>query len=139
MAKNTQLSNIVVNAQADALARLLDNGYARLYSGTQPDDADTALSSNTLLAELRVNATSAPAAEDGVLTFNAITADSSANNNGTASFIRFFKSDGTTVVMDVSAGLSNANFIMNTLDITIGMEITITALTHTVAKSSSGY
>jgi hypothetical protein len=53
MANALRLTNAAVNAEADAFARLLDNGYLRIYSGTQPATADTALSGNTLLAELR--------------------------------------------------------------------------------------
>lgn len=44
MAKNTQLSNAAVNAEADALSALLNTGYLRIYSGTQPATADTASS-----------------------------------------------------------------------------------------------
>lgn len=83
MAKNTQLSNATVNGQADYLSDQLDNGYLRIYDGSQPANADTAIGAQVLLAELRFNATAAPAASAGVLTFNAITADSSANATGT--------------------------------------------------------
>src|SRR4051794_39788313 len=106
MANALRLSNAAVSAEADALARLLDNGYLRIYSGTQPATADTALSGNTLLAELRANATSAPAAVAGVLTFNAVTSDTANDATGTATFYRAFKSDGTTGVMDGSVGTS---------------------------------
>ena len=91
MPNNLKLSNNVVNQQADALSDLADNGYLRIYDGTQPATADTAISTQVLLAELRFNATAAPAASNGVLTFNAITQDSSANNTGTASWFRALK------------------------------------------------
>jgi hypothetical protein len=96
----TNIANAAANAEADALARQLDTGYLRIYSGVQPATADTALSGNTLLAELRYSATSAPAASAGVLTFNAITGDSSADATGTATFFRALQSNGTSVVMD---------------------------------------
>lgn len=35
MANNLKLSNEAVNAEADALSVLLDNGYLRIYDGTQ--------------------------------------------------------------------------------------------------------
>ncbi len=57
MPLNTQIANASVNAQGDAIARHLDNGYLRIYSGAQPATADTALSANTLLAELGFAAT----------------------------------------------------------------------------------
>lgn len=140
MAKNTQLTNAVVNAQADALARQLDNGYLRIYSGTQPATADTGLSGNTLLAELRFAATSAPAASAGVLTFNAITADSSADATGTATFFRAYQSNGTSVVMDGTVGAtgSTSNLELNSASIVSGAQVSVTSFTHTVAKATSG-
>lgn len=138
MAMNTQLADATVNAQADALAALLNNGYLRLYSGTQPASADTALSGNTLLAELRFSATAAPAASGGLITFNAITSDSSADATGTASFFRAFRSDGTTAVMDGSVGTSAANMIIATTSISAGQTVSCSSFTHDVLNSSAG-
>lgn len=138
MALNTQLANATVNAQADDLARLLDNGYLRIYDGSQPASADTAVSTQTLLAELRFAATSAPAASGGLLTFNALTSDSSANNSGTASWFRALKSDGTTVVMDGSVGTSAANMVIATTSISAGQTVSCSSFTHDVLNSSSG-
>jgi len=135
MASALHLANATVSAQADALARLLDNGYVRIYSGTQPSTADTALSGNTLLDELRANATSAPAANNGVLTFNAVTSDTSADATGTATFYRTFKSDGTTVVMDGSVGTSGADMNINSTAIQVGAQVDVTSWTHTVPKT----
>lgn len=138
MAMNTQLADATVNAQGDALAALLNNGYLRIYSGTQPANANTALSGNTLLAELRFSATAAPATSGGVITFNAITADASADNTGTATFFRAFKSDGTSVVMDGSVGTSAANMIIATTSISAGQTVSCSSFTHSVLESSSG-
>jgi hypothetical protein len=138
MALNTQMTNVAVNAEADAFARLLDNGYCRIYSGTQPATGDTALSGNTLLAELRFGATSAPAASAGVLTFNAITSDSSADATGTATFFRTLKSDGTTAVHDGTVGTATSNMIVATTSFVTGAVISISSFTHTIAKATSG-
>lgn len=129
-----RLANATVSAQADALARLLDNGYLRIYSGTQPATADTGLSGNTLLAELRFNATSCPAAANGVLTANAITSDASADNTGTATWARLLKSDGTTVVQDCDVGTSGNTAIINSTAISSGAQVDCTSWTHTVPK-----
>ena len=141
MAKNTQMADVTVNAQADAMATLLNNGYLRIYSGTQPATADTALSGNTLLAELRFNATAAPAASSGVLTFNAFTPDSSADATGTASFFRAFKSDGTTVVFDGNVGTTGSTSCleMATTTITAGVQISVTSFTHDVRNSTTNF
>lgn len=137
MARNTKISNAVVNAQADALARLLDNGYLRIYSGIQPVTANTALSGNTLLAELRFADPSAPAAVAGVLTFSSITPDASANASGTASFYRCFQSDGTSVVMDGNIGIAGENLDLNSTDIVLGDTVSIGSFVHTLEKTSS--
>lgn len=138
MALNTQLANATVNAQADALATLLNNGYLRIYDGAQPATADTALGAQVLLAELRFNATAAPASTVGLLTFNAITADSSANASGTAAWFRCLKSDGTTVVMDGSIGTATANMILSTTTITATQNVSCSSFTHDVLNASSG-
>jgi hypothetical protein len=134
MANSPKFANVTVNAEADALARLLDNGYLRLYSGSQPTNADTALGAQVLLAELRFNATSAPAASAGVLTFNAITSDTAADATGTAAFYRALKSDGTSVVMDGSVGTSSADLVLNSTAIQSGAQVDVTSFAVTVSK-----
>lgn len=138
MALNTQMADATVNAQADALSDLLDNGYLRIYDGTQAATADTAIGAQVLLAELRFNATFAPAASGGVLTANAITSDSSANATGTASWFRCLKSDGSTVVMDGSVGTSTSNLILATTSIVAAQVVSCSSFTHDVKNSTSG-
>jgi len=134
MANNLKLSNAAVNAEADALSVLLDNGYLRIYDGTQPANADTAISTQTLLAELRFNADAAPSAVAGVLTFNAITQDSNANNTGTASWFRALKSDGSTVMFDGSVGTSGSDLNIATTAIVAGAIVGVTSFVYTVSK-----
>lgn len=138
MALNSQIADAVCNAQADVLARLLDAGLLRIYSGTQPATADTVLSGNTLLAELVFNATSAPAASGGVLTFNGITADSSANATGTATFFRAVKADGTTVILDGSVGTATSNMIIASVSIAEFQTVSCSEFTHDVRNATSG-
>ena len=49
------LSNVAADAQANAFSQLLNGGFLRLFDGTQPADADTPVSSQRLLAELRAD------------------------------------------------------------------------------------
>ena len=132
-----RLANATVNGQADDLARRLDNGYVRIYDGTIPTNADTAVGAQVLLAELRANATSAPAAAAGVLTFNAVTSDTSNNATGTASWYRALSSNGTTVVMDgtVTATGGGGDMQINSVAISSGAQTDITSWTHTVPKT----
>ena len=138
MADTTKVSNAAASAEADALARLLDNGYLRIYDSTggtgQPATADTAIGSQVLLAELRFSATSAPAASNGVLTFNAITSDTAANATGTATWFRALKSDGTSAVWDGGVSTSGATLNLNSTAIQINAQVDVTSLTFTVNK-----
>lgn len=134
MPNNLKLSNNVVNPQADALSDLADNGYLRIYDGTQPATADTAITTQVLLAELRFNADAAPSAVDGVLTFNAITQDSNANNTGTASWFRALKSDGSTVLFDGTVGVGGSDLNIAITAIVAGAIVGVTSFVYTVSK-----
>lgn len=137
MAKNTQLSNVAANAEADAIGRLLDNGYLRIYDGSQPATADTAVSTQNLLAELRFAATSAPAAADGVLTFSTIAAVVAALT-GTAAWFRALKADGTSAVFDGSVGASSANMVLAALSIQANVQVSVSNFTYTAQKAATG-
>jgi hypothetical protein len=138
MADTTRIANNAATAEADALAGLLDNGYLRIYDSTggtgQPATVDTAIGSQVKLAELRFANPSDAGAVNGVITFSTITADSSADATGTATWFRCFKSDGSTAVWDGSVGTSGATLNLNTTSIVSGAAVSITSLTFTVQK-----
>ncbi|WP_438980168.1 hypothetical protein [Polynucleobacter sp.] len=141
MTLNTQLANATVNGQADNLSARLNSGYLRIYDGTQPATADTSIGAQVLLAELTFSATAAPAAVNGLITFNALTADSSANATGTPTWFRAVQSNGTTVVMDGSVGASGCNLNLSGLtggQIIIGGTVSISSFTHDVLNASAG-
>lgn len=126
------LAVAVRNARNDAITTFAaGSALLRIYSGTRPATADTALSGNTLLAQLTCNATFAPASSAGVLTLNAITQDASADATGTATFARLVKSDGTTVVLDCSVGTSGADINLNTTSIVAAGPVSVTSLVYT--------
>jgi len=117
------------NARLDAITTFAGgSGILRIYSGTRPA---TGGAITTVLAELTLNATFAPAASAGVLTLNAITSDSSADATGTATWARIFTSDGTTIVADCSVGTSAADIILNTVSIVAGAVVACTSATIT--------
>lgn len=122
--RNAQLDAITTAAGASALFRI--------YDGSRPATGGTA---TTLLAELVMNATFAPSAASGVLTLNAIAADSSANATGTATWFRIVKSDGTTHVMDGSAGTSGTDLVLNTASIVAGANVSISSATITAGNA----
>lgn len=120
------------NEQNDALTDNFASGKFRIYSGTRPTDADTALSGNTLLVELTMGATAFPASSAGVLTANSI-ASGTAVATGTASFVRVMQSDGTTVICDmaITATGGGGEIQIATLSIVTGAVISISSLTIT--------
>lgn len=132
MALNPQVSNTALNAEAAALADLLDGGYLRIYDGTQPADANTAITTQVLLAELQFSSPSESDITGGVITFDAISDETSAPASGTATWYRCLKSDGITVVMDGSVGTSGANLNLSSVAITTGSAVSVTAFVHTI-------
>jgi hypothetical protein len=134
MANDLTESNATVNGKADYTSDQCDNGYIRIYDGTKAATADTAIGAQVLLAELRFSATASGAAVAGVVTFSAITADSSANNTGTASWFRALKSDGSSVVFDGTVGTSGCDLNLNTTSIVSGAEVSISSFTYTQPK-----
>ena len=134
MALSPKLTNLAANAAADAVARLVDAGKLRIYDGTQPATADTAVSTQVLLSTLTLNATSAPVAAAGVLSFNAITQDASAAATGTATWFRVLKSDNTTAVFDGSVGTATSDIILNTVSIVAAAVVSISSFTYTQSK-----
>jgi hypothetical protein len=127
-------------AGVNALCATLNSGTIKLYSGTQPTGANTALSGNTLLSTLTFGATAfvSPAVASGsdptkviTATANSIASDTSAAATGTASFFRCFETNGTTVILDGTVGTSGCDLNLNTVSIVAGGTVAITSLTIT--------
>jgi RES domain-containing protein len=137
MALDSRYSNFSVNDMIDAWSPEFNTGYLRIYDGTIPTNADTAVGAQVLLAELRFNATAFGAASAGVATANAFTADSAANATGTATWFRALRSDGTTVLMDGTVGTSNANLVINSTAIQVNAEVQVNSMTVTLPKSGT--
>jgi hypothetical protein len=133
MALNPHVSDPAANAAANAVAALLNNGYLRIYSGTQPASANDPLSGNTQLASLVFSATAFASASGGIVTANSITSDPS-TVAGTATWFRCYNSNGTTAVIDGSVGTSGADLNLNSVTITAGATMAITAFAYTVME-----
>lgn len=126
MASNLKYSNGTRNAQQQGLITYAgSDAIIRIYSGTQPSNANTAISTQTLLAALTVTG-SFGTDSNGTLTISSV-ASTTAVASGTASFFRIVKSDGTTVVMDGSIGTSDADMVVNTTTITSGENVQISS------------
>lgn len=135
MANNVKLSNATANAEAAATVALCNNGYLRLYNGTQPATADTAVTTQTKLAELRFAATAISGSpSEGLATFATISDDSSADAGGTPTWFRALKSDGTTSVFDGTVGTSGTDCIIDAVPIVAGTTVGVTSMTYRANK-----
>jgi hypothetical protein len=117
-------STTLRNTRADAITTAIGtSGLFRIYDGTRPASGGTA---TTLLAELTLSATAAGSASSGVLTFNSITQDSSANATGTATWFRLVTSGGTFVV-DGNVGTSGSDLNLTTVSIVSTQPVSVTS------------
>jgi hypothetical protein len=114
---NFRIAAATRNALAAALRDQIDAdagaGTIKIYSGTQPATADTALSGNTLLA-----------------TF---TLDDPSFGAGTATFARVADNSGDTVFdCDVSGTGGGGTLQLNTTTVSVGVNLSITSGTVTM-------
>jgi hypothetical protein len=118
----------------DEITALVDAGAGagtlRIYDGTPPADADTALSGNTLLAQLTMSDPSAAAASGDDWTASSITADSSADATGTATFFRILDSNAV-VVLQGTVGTSGADINLNSTSISATDNVAVSSLVIT--------
>lgn len=82
-------------------------GLIKVYSGTVPADANASIGAATLLATLTCSDPSGTVTS-GILTFSAITQDSSGDSSGTPTFARVTDSTGS-VVLQCSAGVGSGD------------------------------
>lgn len=130
-------SDAAANAAVNAVAVLCNSGTIKIYTGSQPTDANTAVGAQVLLGTLGLGATAfGTAAATGtapsrksVATANSISDDTSADATGTAAWFRVLKSDGTTVVYDGSVGTTGCDLNLATTSIVAGVDISVTSWT----------
>ena len=126
------LSTSLRNAMLDAITTAVGtSGLIRIYDGSRPATGGTA---TTLLAQLTCSSTFAAGASSGVLTLNSITADSSADATGTATWFRITTSGGTAVI-DGSVGTSGSDLNLNTTSIVSGANVAISSFTITAGNA----
>jgi len=119
----------------DEITALIDagttGGYLRIYDGTRPATGGAA---TTLLAELQFSTTSFPAASSGAMTANAITADSSANATGTATWFRVVD-DVAGHVMDGNVGTSGSDLNLTSTSITATQSVSCSSFVLTAGNA----
>lgn len=127
LAYSTTIRNARLNAIRDAIDGGAGAGLLRIYDGSRPATGGTA---TTLLAELTFTDPCSTGASSGTLTMSAIAADSSANNNGTATWFRCVDSTGTFCV-DGSVGTSGSDLNLNSTTISSGQNVAVSSFVIT--------
>lgn len=137
MASNLKYSAALKNAQQNAITTTLGaNAVLEIYSGSQPANPDTAITSQVLLSSHACSATFAPGASSGVLTLNAIangTGTAGAGGGTVATWYRL-KTSGGTAHIDGTVGISGADLNLNNTNIATGQTVSITSSTYSNAN-----
>ena len=133
MATNLKYSAVLKNAQLNAISTTVGtSALLNIYSGTQPTNPDTAITSQVLLATLACSATFAPSVSGGVLTVNAVsngTGTAGAGAGTTATWFRVTTSGGTAH-MDGSVGTSGCDLnLTGSASIATGQTVSVTSWT----------
>lgn len=119
-------STIAQGIIADMANGTAANPKIQIYNGTMPASMGGTIS-DTLLAELETTTTVATES-NGVITFDSITDDSSANATGTAGWARILDRDGAEALyLSVTVSGGGGDLEMNTLSIESGSPVAITS------------
>ena len=103
-------------------------GTLKIYAGSVPANVGASLGAATLLGTLTLS-DPAGTVSAGVLTFSAITQDSSADASGTPTFARIATSDGTDI-LQCSAGVGSGGLNLGANPVS-GQPLQISSLTLT--------
>ena len=123
-----RVSDVVANAAVDAICRLFNGGYLRIYGGQQP--ASPAVATRAIpLAELRFHTTAFKAPVGGEAVAYPITCDTAKSRNGTATWFRTFMADGTTALQDGSVGTSGSDINLNSAEIPENVQVSLNKFT----------
>ena len=134
MANNPHFKLTTRNAMLDVIpGSLAAAAIFAIYAGGQPADCSAATTAaNTCIANLAMTATAFTAAAAGVLTANTITSDSSAVG-GTAAWFSLLVTISGVRIADGSVGTSGCDLNLNSVTITTGAAVAISAFTCTLA------
>jgi hypothetical protein len=119
----------VANSMLNWIVSYVNNGFIEVYSGTQPASADDAVpGGDVLLVTLDLDNPAVSSVADGEMTF-AVIAPGSGLANGTPTWFRMYQSDGTTVLLDGSAGFGGEyDLLLGTSEISIGQKVEVASL-----------
>lgn len=137
MATNPFFADATVIAGVNSLAATANGGTLNIYTGTQPTDANTAISGQTLLVTLTFSATAfgggvasgSAGSKVVTATANAITSGT-AVATGTAAWFRILTSS-SAVCIDGSVGTSGADLNLSSTAVSTGAVVSVSSFTIT--------
>jgi hypothetical protein len=142
MALNLFVSDETAKAAVDAAAAKCNGGTIKVYAGSQPTDANTAVGAQALLATFSfastafgASAASGSAPNRSAVATAASISDVAASGTGTAAWFRALKNDGSSVVMDGSVGVSGCDLNLTDVSLTSGEDVSISSFTISQPES----
>ncbi len=138
MALSPRISAAAASTAVDRICAMLNTGYLKIFSGTQPATVDTApTTAEVILASLTFASTAFAAASSGIAAANTITDDTSADATGTAAWFRTYGNTTTVVGFDGSVGATTSeNLVLNSVAISSGASVSVTSFSFTLPRSS---
>lgn len=137
MALNTQLTDLLVNAQAELMGTLLDGGFIDILTGPQPTKGGAPIESQTVLVTLGLSDPAFGGPAMGIIRTVSVN-PGVAVADGDPVWFRAYRADHETPVIDGSAGREKANLILPVKTIVRGMTIGCDGFAHSVVKSLTG-
>ena len=136
--KNMTLSELVVNAQADALAKMASGGFFDVFDGQQPMNADVGLTGQTCGVSLQMGSPAFGPAVDGRIHAHAMSGIV-VNPLYLATWGRAFAADHATVLWDFTVGVGDEfNMPVRTATFLEGTTVEMVKYTHSVLKATPG-
>lgn len=128
MAHNLNLSIAAANVAMDAISPLLNGGFIDFYDGVQPASGDSAITTQQLLATLTLSNPAFGVSSAGIISALAIGADVDINATSKTTWARLYRSDHTSVVVDLSVGTTGCDINLNSDNLQIHAQLSLSAL-----------
>lgn len=139
----TKLTDLVVDAQADATGGLLNGGYCDAYDGEQPDSGGDPINGQTLCFSLTFGNPAFLPSQSGVLKANpmmpgVVVSDLPNGMPRKATWFRTYLADHETPVFDGSIGTKDANMLLKSTLMVPGVAVNVLSFTHVIPKFLPG-
>jgi hypothetical protein len=132
-----QYSAVVANATLDAVETAVGvSPVLKIYTGAPPLNVSTARS-GTVLVTMTLPSDWMAAAALGSKAKLGAWSDAAADATGTAGYFTIFASDGITAHIQGTVGTSQADMILDTTAVNVGLPVVVN--TFTLVKSAANY